>query len=242
MTKLRAVIPNAITSLGFLLGIWALLAVAGGRYEDAAWLILLCVVMDKLDGTAARFLNASSPLGGQMDSLSDLVTFVVSPAVLWAAVLTAPGAPFTTWPAAVIPYGAASVYALAGAFRLARFNLESDDSLFPDHFHGLATTLAGATAMSLYITLSRHLPLSVWAPWIPAVLLSMGVLMVSDLLLPKLKKRQSSALNLFSLVNFIATVVCVLLRVFPEYLLALALSYVVVGFTLSNVGRRGQGA
>ena len=240
MASLRAVIPNAITSLGFLLGIWALLSVAGGQYDNAAWLILLCVIMDKLDGTAARLLDASSPLGGQMDSLSDLVTFVVSPAVLWAAVLTAPGAPFHSWPAAVIPYGAASVYALGGAFRLARFNVEADDGLFPDHFHGLATTMCGALTMSLYLTLERHLPIDTWAPWIPPVLLGMGVLMVSGLLLPKLMKRKSRFFNIFTLANFVATVVCVLLRVLPEYLLALGLSYVIVGFAVANLGRRPE--
>jgi CDP-diacylglycerol---serine O-phosphatidyltransferase len=240
MTTLRSVVPNAITSLGFLLGIWALLAVADGRFEDAAWLILLCVIMDKLDGTAARLLNASSELGGQMDSLSDLVTFVVTPAVLWAAVLTAPGAPFASWPAAVIPYGAASVYALGGAFRLARFNVEADDGLFPDHFHGLATTMCGALTMSLYLTLARHLPFETWAPWIPPVLLGMGVLMVSGLLLPKLKKRKSQVFNVFTSVNFVATVVCVVLRILPEYLLVLGLSYVTVGFATANLGRRPE--
>ncbi|MFH1531288.1 MAG: CDP-alcohol phosphatidyltransferase family protein [Pseudomonadota bacterium] len=240
MSFLRAVIPNAITSLGFLLGIWALLAVAAGRFEDAAWLILLCVIMDKLDGTAARFLNASSTIGGQLDSLSDLVTFVVSPAVLWAAVLTAPGAPFEAWPAAVIPYGAASVYALGGAFRLARFNVEADDGLFPDHFHGLATTLSGALTMSLYLTLARHLPLDAWAPWIPPVLLGLGILMVCGLLLPKLKRRESRVFNLFTLVNFTATVVVVLLRILPEYLLVLSVLYVGVGFGVSNLGRRTE--
>jgi len=240
MSSLRAVIPNAITSLGFLLGIWALLAVAGGRFEDAAWLILLCVIMDKLDGTAARLLNASSPLGGQLDSLSDLVTFVVSPAVLWAAVLTAPGAPFEAWPAAVIPYGAASVYALGGTFRLARFNVEADDDRYPDHFHGLATTMCGALTMSLYLTLERHLPIDAWAPWVPPLLLGLGVLIVSGLLLPKLQRRESRVYNIFTLVNFIATVVCVLFRILPEYLLALGFVYVSVGFAVANLGRRTE--
>ena len=235
MSSLRSVVPNAITSVGFLLGVWALVSVAGGRYGDAAWLILLCVIMDKLDGTAARLLDASSPIGGQLDSLSDLVTFVVSPAVLWAAVLTAPGAPFAGWPAAIIPYGAASVYALAGAFRLARFNIEADDGLFPDHFHGLATTMGGALTMSLYLALERHLPIEAWAPWIPPALMGLGLLMVSGLLLPKLKSRKSRAFNVFTLVNFGATVVCVLLRVLPEYLLALSVTYMAVGFGVANL-------
>lgn len=238
MATLRAVIPNAITSVGFLLGIFALVSIAAGAYDNAAWLILLCVIMDKLDGTAARVLDASSPIGGQLDSLSDLVTFVVTPAVLWAAALTAPGAPFDTWPAAVIPYGAASVYALGGTFRLARFNLEAGDGLFPDHFHGLATTSAGALTMSLYLTLERHLPIDAWAPWIPPVLLGLGVLMVSGLLLPKLKKRESRFFNIFTLANFVAVVICVLLRILPEYLLALGLGYITVGFASANLGRR----
>jgi len=235
--SVRQLVPNAITSFGFLLGIWALLAAAGGRFEDAAWLILACVIVDKLDGTAARLLDASSPGGEQLDSLSDLVTFVVSPAVIWAAILTAPGSPFAGWPAAVIPYGAASVYALAGAFRLARFNVETEDDRFQDHFHGLATTMGGALTMTLYLVLARHLPVRAWAPWIPPFLMVLGILMVSGLLLPKLKKRASRAFNVFVLVNFVATVVCVILRIMPEYLFALAAVYASVGFAVANLGR-----
>jgi len=235
MSSIRQAVPNAITSFGLLLGIWSLLATAGGRFEDAAWLILVCVIVDKLDGTAARLLKASSAIGGQLDSLSDLVTFVVAPSVLWAAVLTATGAPFASWPAAVVPYGAASVYVLAGAFRLARFNIESDEGLFPGYFHGLATTLGGALTMSLYLTLARHLPLDAWAPWIPPFLLGLGVLMVSGLFLPKLQRWKSRALNVFTAVNFVAVIVCVVLRVLPEYLFVLAFGYITVGFTVANV-------
>lgn len=235
MSSIRQAVPNAITSFGLLLGIWSLLATAGGRFEDAAWLVLACVIVDKLDGTAARLLKASSAMGGQLDSLSDLVTFVVAPSVLWAAVLTAPGAPFASWPAAVVPYGAASVYALAGAFRLARFNIESDEGLFPGHFRGLATTLGGALTMSLYLALARHLPLDAWGPWIPPALLGLGLLMISGLFLPKLKRWKSRSLNLFTAVTFVAVIVCVVLRVLPEYLFVLAFGYVAVGFAVANV-------
>ena len=238
MSRLRSLLPNGITSLGFLLGIWALLAVAAGRYEQAAWLILACVIVDKLDGTAARLLDASSPLGGQLDSLSDLVTFSVAPAVLWAAVLTAPGAVFASWPAALIPYGASSVYALAGALRLARFNLEADEGVLKDHFRGLPTTMCGALTTSLYLTLTIHVSPEIWGPWIPPALLGLGVLMVSGLLLPKLKRSRSRALNIFTTVNFLAVVVCVVLRVLPEYLLALALVYVIVGLSVANLRSR----
>lgn len=238
MSRLRSLLPNAITSLGFLLGIWALLATAGGRYDDAAWLILACVIVDKLDGTAARLLNASSPLGGQLDSLSDLVTFSVAPAVLWAAALTATDAVFAGWPAAVIPFGAASVYALAGALRLARFNIEAEEGVLKDHFRGLPTTMCGALTTSLYLTLSGHLPMDSWGPWIPPLLLGLGILMVSGFLLPKLQRSRMRAYNIFTTVNFLAVVVCVVLRVLPEYLLALALVYVIVGLSVANLRRR----
>ena len=231
MRTIRTLLPNLITAIGMLLGVWAIFSAVRGGYENAAWLLVACVVVDKLDGTAARLLRASSPMGIQMDSLSDVTTFVVAPAVVWAGALTDPGSPFHLAPRILIPYGAASVYVAAGAFRLARFNCEASEGLYPHHFNGLPTTMAGAINMTLFLTLSRHLPVAAYAGWIPGVLLVLAVLMVSGLQLPKLRKSRSRAMNAFTLVNLVLVVPLILLRWYPEYLLLLALGYAVVGFS-----------
>jgi CDP-diacylglycerol--serine O-phosphatidyltransferase len=87
MSKTKFVVPNAFTSISFLLAVWSPLIVSGViNVEKPLWLaanfILFCVLLDKLDGFAARLLNASSEFGAQLDSMADLIAFGVAPGFL----------------------------------------------------------------------------------------------------------------------------------------------------------------
>lgn len=240
MKTFRYVVPNAITSLGMLLGFWSIFFVIRGDHWNAAWLLLLCVLVDKMDGTAARLLDATSPLGIQMDSLSDLVTFIVAPGILWMSVLTGPSSPFTTFPMLLVPLLAVSIYVAAGALRLAKFNCDAEDPEFPGYFEGMPTTMGGATAASLYLTLHLHSSVEAAIPWIPPIIGVMGVLMVSPLLLPKLKKSKRRAMNIFQVANIAIVIPAVILRLIPEYMLLLTVGYVVVGFLWANLIEKPQ--
>ena len=95
MSKIRYVFPNAFTSMNFLLGVFSICWVTGTfATKDpilmGAYFIILCVLLDKLDGFAARLVNASSEFGAQFDSLADLIAFGLAPAfcILMAAVAT----------------------------------------------------------------------------------------------------------------------------------------------------------
>jgi CDP-diacylglycerol--serine O-phosphatidyltransferase len=114
-SRWRAAVPNLITGLNLASGLAAALLASQGALLPAAGLILLANVFDALDGRAARLLGVSSPIGAELDSLADVVSFGVAPALL---IYKAALAPLGIWGFAV-----AAVFAGAGAFRLARFNL-----------------------------------------------------------------------------------------------------------------------
>jgi CDP-diacylglycerol---serine O-phosphatidyltransferase len=75
-------IPNIITSLNLASGFVALIFAANGNIVAASWLILAAMVFDFLDGFSARFLNAYSDVGKELDSLADVVSFGVAPAFI----------------------------------------------------------------------------------------------------------------------------------------------------------------
>ena len=72
-------IPNTITSLNLASGFIAIILTANGDFEGACWLILAAMIFDFLDGFTARLLKAYSPLGKELDSLADVVSFGVAP-------------------------------------------------------------------------------------------------------------------------------------------------------------------
>jgi CDP-diacylglycerol--serine O-phosphatidyltransferase len=116
-SKYRYLIPNGITLLSLACGVVSILLSATGQLFAAGILILVSYILDLLDGAAARRLAAGSEFGLQLDSLVDMVSLGTAPAVLVFMHLRAEGVGmFWVWPFSVL-------LALAGAFRLARFNL-----------------------------------------------------------------------------------------------------------------------
>ena len=85
MNRLRYTIPNSFTSLSLLLGIASIVTSQIGELELAAWIIVWCGLLDVLDGLSARLLKATSDFGAEFDSMADLVSFGVAPAVLMPA-------------------------------------------------------------------------------------------------------------------------------------------------------------
>lgn len=122
-------IPNAITSLNLLCGCLAITQIAGGNFIWAAILVLLGAFFDFFDGMAARILKVSSPIGAELDSLADVVTFGVVPAYLVFSLLNEMAVP---------PYlaYAAFIIAIFSALRLAKFNVDDRQT---ESFIGLPT-------------------------------------------------------------------------------------------------------
>ncbi len=119
MNRLRvtpSVIPNLFTAMNMFCGYLSIINTAQGKYNYAAWLIVIAAVFDALDGVMARMTNSSSELGVELDSLSDLVSFGAAPAFLI----------YQTYLKDFNSLGViiSSLLLIAGGFRLARFNVQ----------------------------------------------------------------------------------------------------------------------
>ena len=124
-----------------------------GLFETAAILVFVAMVFDALDGQVARMTGQTTPFGAQLDSMADMVTFGVAPAFLgkvlvdWHAQADA-NALLSAHPK--LYYGAAVIYVLCAALRLARFNVETGPQE-EDHreFRGLPSPAAAAVVAAL---------------------------------------------------------------------------------------------
>lgn len=173
-SRYRYLIPNAVTFLSLGCGISGILAAATGSLTTAGLLILASYILDLFDGELARRLNASSAFGLQLDSLVDMVSLGCAPAVLAFFHLHALLDNALLVPLWVI----AILYVLAGAFRLARFNLLPTKEGQTESV-GLTISTAGAT-----LTLAVLSDLANPGEWIPDTLflplmLLLALLMVS---------------------------------------------------------------
>jgi CDP-diacylglycerol---serine O-phosphatidyltransferase len=221
---LRYFVPNGFTGLSLLLGLASVTMSAQGDFRLAAWMILWGVLLDKLDGTAARLMKATSKFGVEFDSFADFVAFGIAPAALVYYRLLATGH-FVGWQKTGLMV-ASGLYALALAVRLSRFNITTGSEGI---FFGLPGTLLGATIAGSYLTWEKYgLPES-GLLYAPAFLILSAFLMVSNVRLPKVKLRKSKVFNVFLGANLVVGYICGPLMLFPEYLLACAVTYTVVG-------------
>lgn len=141
--KTRQLVPLFFTVAAMLAGFGSLLMSAEGRFITAAQLIMLSMILDGLDGTLARRLNATSPFGAELDTFVDFSSFGLAPAMLaWRAALHQ----FGLWGFLV-----ASIIVVAGASRLARFRIV-DPFRGQKGYLGLPITAnAGWVAMSVFL-------------------------------------------------------------------------------------------
>ncbi len=125
--------PNMITTAALLSGFYSIIASTSGQFEKAVFAIFLAALFDGLDGRVARWTNAQSAFGEQFDSLSDMLSFGVAPAILaYSWILS---------PLGRIGLACAFVYTACAAFRLARFNVQIG-VVDKRYFIGLASPLA----------------------------------------------------------------------------------------------------
>ena len=135
-------LPNLFTTAAMFAGFYAIVAAMGGRFEAAAVAVYVAMLLDGVDGRIARWTNSSSEFGAQYDSLSDMVSFGLAPALVlyeWALVyMNSVG-----WGWAKLGWLAAFFYTAAAALRLARFNTLSGVS-DKRYFQGLPSPSAAA--------------------------------------------------------------------------------------------------
>lgn len=167
----RAFIPNILTFTNLALGILSILTGVQGDYVTAGLLILGAGIVDRYDGRIARLLHAESPLGKELDSLSDLVSFGVAPSILGYFM-------FDFIELGVLGLVPVILFPVAGAYRLARYNASAFDGIFT----GVPITIAGCVLALVMLLLRNSLELRLLV-----VLLSIALsyLMVSTIRLSK---------------------------------------------------------
>jgi CDP-diacylglycerol--serine O-phosphatidyltransferase len=139
-------LPNLFTTGAMFAGFYAIVAGIGGRYTDAAIAVFVAAILDGLDGRVARLTGTQSEFGVQYDSLSDLVSFGLAPAlVLYTWSLSALKAYGSGW--GKLGWAAAFIYAACAALRLARFNTQVGVA-DKRYFQGLASPAAAGLCMS----------------------------------------------------------------------------------------------
>lgn len=138
-------LPNLFTTSALFAGFFAIISAVEGRFENAAIAILLAIILDGLDGRIARLTNTQSDFGAEYDSLSDMISFGLAPALViyeWSL------SSLRDYGFVQLGWGAAFLYVACAALRLARFNtnIGISDKRF---FQGLASPAAAAIIASL---------------------------------------------------------------------------------------------
>ena len=177
-------LPSIATLANAGTGFLACGLAAAGKPELAALTILAAVLMDSLDGALARSLEAESPFGAELDSLADVVSFGVAPALLAGSLLPGNGQ--------VLVWALMAVYPLCAAWRLARFNvIHNDDAEEHGMFVGLPSTGAGAAAATLVLLYLRLAPQS---PVNGPTLLTCAMALLGALMVSKFNYRHGGAM------------------------------------------------
>jgi CDP-diacylglycerol--serine O-phosphatidyltransferase len=208
------VIPSLFTVANIFCGFLSIIASSRGQFERSAVLILVAIFADVLDGRIARLTGTATRFGEEFDSLADVVSFGVAPALLafqWGL-----------WEVPRVGMAVAFLYLVAGAIRLARFSSKNHESL---DFVGLPIP-AGAGSIAMLVLLSPH-PVThpAFIPVVVAFVLGLSLLMVSNLPYPSFKgvnlRKQWPAPTLF-----LIAVVFSLVTLTPHVLSVLAAIYI----------------
>ena len=159
----RVNLANTLTLLNGVAGFLSILASMQQQFFLASMLILLGVIFDWLDGKAARAFGEETPLGRELDSLSDLITFGVAPAIL-----------VTQISPSLFSYAAGAFFVLSTALRLGRFNVQEMKGVF----FGVPTTMNG-------VLLPMMVVLGFPPVWFPVYLVVFAFLMNTPIRIKK---------------------------------------------------------
>lgn len=198
------ILPNMLTAGNLLCGFFAILTIFKGMqfdngtaeafqyYQQATYLIFLACIFDLLDGRVARMCKCDGPFGREFDSIADVVSFGIAPAMLLARAV------LFDLPGTYIGWGIAVLYFLCAALRLARFNCMAAAPKKPNQsmdFVGLPVPMAaGAVVSTMYlvidITSPAHRGLTIPLPlqiMMAVIMAIVSLLMMSRVIYPSFK-------------------------------------------------------
>ncbi|MDE2195876.1 MAG: CDP-diacylglycerol--serine O-phosphatidyltransferase [Gammaproteobacteria bacterium] len=173
-------LPNLFTTAGLFAGFYAIVAAMAGHFQPAAIAVFVAMIMDGLDGRVARLTHTESAFGKEYDSLSDMVSFGLAPALVMYEWAFKDMINFG-WAWGKLGWLGAFFYAITAALRLARFNVRTG-VVDKRYFQGLPSpAAAGIVAGAVWFGSDLDIPGS--ALLIPAYILTVaaGALMVSSI-------------------------------------------------------------
>jgi len=233
MRQVVVVMPSAFTLGNLFFGFWAIVSAFNGNFRWAGWFIVFAGILDMLDGRVARLSGTGTRFGAELDSLVDVISFGVAPALL-IYFLDFSSAGRFAW---ILCY----IYVTAVALRLARFNVLSAGKPSTGWFTGLPSPSAGMT-LAVYYPFSQTewyrasiAYLDLQHQGLVVLMLLLAVLMVSNVKYPKFPPIGiRSAKGLFGLAVHLTILLGGIFA--PEYFLfPLGLLYVTYGITRATV-------
>lgn len=168
----KSSIPNIFTLSNLSFGLLSILMTFHENYKWSCLFILIAALIDRYDGRVARYLNVSSELGKELDSLADLVSFGVAPSILVYSLYN-----FMSF--GTMGYFLVLIFPICGAYRLARYNAMDFDGIFK----GIPITIAGSL-IALFSLLNLNNPSNALFPIVFILILS--YLMISKFKIKKL--------------------------------------------------------
>lgn len=232
-------LPNLFTTAALFSGFFAIIASNEGQFATAAGAIFVAMILDGMDGRIARLTNTQSDFGVQYDSIADMVSFGVAPAlVMYQWALAEMAGHGQLW--ARIGWSTAFIYMACAGLRLARFNTQVA-AADKRYFQGLPSPSAAGVVAGL-VWVGDRLGIEGLAMHLLAVTLTVlaGILMVSNIRYHSFKE-----FDFRYRVPFVAIVVAVLgvafAMIHPPMVLFLAfLAYMVSGPAITIAGLRAQ--
>jgi len=228
-------LPNLFTTGALFAGFYGIVAASNDRFEAAAIAILIAMVLDGMDGRIARLTNTQSDFGAQYDSLADMVSFGLAPAlVVYEWSLMSLGK---------LGWLAAFMYSAAAALRLARFNTQVGNA-DKRYFQGLPSPAAAAVVAALIWSGDR---LELGDSGVVLVLAFLVTIAVALLMVSNVRYHSFKDLDLHGRVPFVTVLAVVMVFVLislepPTVLLLLFGGYAVSGLVDTLVQRRRRRA
>lgn len=171
------ILPSVFTVGNIFCGYYAIISTMRGNYDHAAQAIGIAIILDMLDGRIARLTNSATDFGLQLDSLADLISFGVAPSIL-AFVWGLPALNNR------LGWIAAFTFAICGAMRLARFNIQARDL---NHFVGLPIPAGGGAVAAIVHFFVEPITSPIGATLMMATVFALSFLMVSTIRYSSLK-------------------------------------------------------
>ncbi|WP_297812119.1 CDP-diacylglycerol--serine O-phosphatidyltransferase [uncultured Helicobacter sp.] len=216
------ILPNLFTGASIYIGVLAVSYAFVGRFELACWLVLICLILDGLDGRVARLTGTTSKFGVEFDSLADVVAFGVAPAMILFF--------YSGFHYGKFGIVAAGLYVVFGAIRLARFNVTTNNNE-PNVFIGLPIPAAAVFVVSWLLFEMKFC--KQYPQYSEEILLLLMIaslivafLMVSNVRYPSFKKMNFEKIS-FGRIIVLLMIILAILFIYPIFTIVTFISFYV---------------